>query len=104
MADDFVNLASPVRRRHILDGEVRPNGTFGGRHRAGAQFLGKTEFPAAWSDDLIMHHISDIATDPASQIVRQQGRDGFVRGVRDGQEIEVLPRNGEIWTAYPVRP
>lgn len=103
-ADDLVDLASPARRTHILDGEVRPNGTFGGGHRAGTGFPGETEFPAEWSDDLIRHHISDIATDPASQIVRQQGRDVFLRGVRDGREIEVLLRNGEIWTAYPVRP
>lgn len=103
-ADDLVDLASPARRTHILDGEVRPNGTFGGGHRAGTGFPGKTEFPASWSDDLIMHHVSDVVTDPASRIVRQQGRDVFVRGVRDGREIEVLLRNGEIWTAYPVRP
>lgn len=102
MADDFVDLSSSARRRHILDGEVRPNGTFGGGHRAGTGFPGKTEFPAGWSDDLIMHHVSDVATDPASRIVRQQGRDVFVRGVRDGREIEVLLRNGEIWTAYPI--
>lgn len=36
--DDLVNLASPTRTSHILDGEVRPNGTFGGGHRAGTGF------------------------------------------------------------------
>jgi hypothetical protein len=96
------DLASPARRTHILDGEVRPNGTYGGGHRGGTGFPGKSEFPASWSDDQVMHHISDVATDPASQIVRTQGRDVFVRGTRDGIEIEVLIRNGEIWTGYPT--
>jgi hypothetical protein len=27
---------------------------------------------------------------------------GPMRGVRDGVEIEVLIRKGEIWTAYPT--
>lgn len=98
----LVDLASPSRRSHILNGEVRPNGTYGGGHRAGTGFPGKSEFPARWSDDQIMHHISDVATDPASRIVRQQGQDVFVRGSRDGIEIEVLIRNGEIWTGYPT--
>jgi hypothetical protein len=31
--DEFLDLASASRRRHILDGEVRPNGSFGGGHR-----------------------------------------------------------------------
>lgn len=49
-ADEFVDLASAARRRHILDGEVRPNGSFGGGHRAGNGFPGKSEFPRGWSD------------------------------------------------------
>jgi len=100
--EDLVDLSSPSRRAHILDGEVRPNGTFGGGHRGGTGFPGKSEFPTAWSDDVIMHHVSDVATDPMSTIVRQQGRDVFVSGTRDGIDIEVLIRNDEIWTAYPT--
>ncbi len=102
LADDFVDLASSSRRSHILDGEVRPNGTFGGGHRAGTGYPGKSEFTAGWSDDQIMHHISDVATDPLSTTVRTQGRDVFVAGTRDGIDIEVLIRNGEIWTGYPT--
>jgi len=101
-ADDLVDLASPARRTHILDGEARPNGSYGGGHCGGTGFPGKSEFPTSLSDDRVMHHISDVATDPASQIVRAQGRDVFVRGARDGIEIEVLIRNGEIWTGYPT--
>ena len=51
VADDLVDLVSPSRRHHILDGEVRPNGTYGGGHRAGTGYPGKSEFPARWSDD-----------------------------------------------------
>jgi hypothetical protein len=40
-----VNLASEARTNHILNGEVRPNGTFGGGHRFGTGFPGKSEFP-----------------------------------------------------------
>lgn len=49
-----------------------------------------------------MHHTSDVATDPVSQIVNTQGNDVFGSGMRDGIEIEVLIRNGEIWTGYPT--
>jgi hypothetical protein len=102
-ADEFVNLASASRRSHILDGEVRPNGSFGGGHRPGAGFPGKSEFPSGWSDDRIMHAIWDIATDP-SLTWRAGNRPGdfFVNGTRDGIDIEVLIRNTEIWTGYPT--
>ncbi|MFS9381832.1 RHS repeat-associated core domain-containing protein [Citrobacter sp. ANG330] len=43
------------RKDHILN-----------RHRYGANKPDKTEFPASWSDDDILHHVSDVATDPNS--------------------------------------
>ena len=101
--DDLVNLVSPTRTSHILDGEVRPNGTFGGGHRAGTGFPKKSEFPATWSDGQVMHNISDVATDPS--LVWRPGAkpgDSWVNGTRDGLDIEVLIRNDEIWTAYPT--
>jgi RHS repeat-associated protein len=101
-SDDFVDLASPARRRHILDGEVRPNGSHGGGHRGGTGFPGKSEFPRSWSDDKIMDHVSDVATDPSSMTRPGRNGDIFVRGTREGVEIEVLVRRGEIWTAYPT--
>ena len=64
---EFVDLTSPAVRRHILDGEVRPNGTYGGGHRAGTGFPNESEFPASWSDDKIIHEIPDVSTDPAAQ-------------------------------------
>ncbi len=78
-ADGFVDLASPQRRRHILDGDAT-----GGGHRFGTGNPGKSEFPHGWSDDKIMHEISDIATDPNA--ARKSGRGGrtIAEGTRDG--------------------
>ena len=100
--NELVDLASTARRNHILDGEVRPNGLYGGGHRPGTGFPNKSEFPNGWSDDQIMHHISDVATDPGSMTRSGRGGDVFAVGTRNGVEIEVLIRNGEIWTGYPT--
>src|SRR5580765_1613843 len=101
--DEFVNLASDARTSHILDGEVRPNGSFGGGHRAGTGYPNKSEFPAGWSDARIMHEISDVATDPSTVWRAGNGpADSFVNGTRDGVDIEVLIRNNQIWTGYPT--
>lgn len=101
--DEFVDLASAPRRAHILDGEVRPNGSYSGGHRPGTGFPKKSEFPADWSDDRIMHEISDVATDPSLKwTAGDRAGDFFVRGTRDGIDIEVLIRNNEIWTGYPT--
>ena len=48
-AEDLVDLASPDRRVNILDG---------------------------WSDDQIMHYVSDIATDPRLRWNQQTGKLG----------------------------
>jgi RHS repeat-associated protein len=101
-ADDLVDLSSSSRRNHILDGEVLPGGRYSGGHRAGTGFPRKSEFPGSWSDDQILHHVSDIATDPSLTWRPGRGGDFWVSGTRDGIDIEVLIRNGEIWTAYPT--
>jgi hypothetical protein len=102
-ADEHVDLTSASRRTHILDGEVRPNGSFGGGHRPGTGFPGKSEFPTGWSDNRIMHEISDIATDPSlAWHAGNRPGDFFVKGTRDGVDVEVLIRNGQIWTGYPT--
>lgn len=95
-ANGYVDLTD-FRKDHILN-----------RHRFGAGKPGKTEFPANWSDDKILHEISDVATDPS--LTRQTGKWGgeFVEGVRDGVTIHVdfYPPNsihvGNISTAYPL--
>ncbi|NED97100.1 EndoU domain-containing protein [Phytoactinopolyspora alkaliphila] len=101
--DELVDLASSPRRRHIFDGEVRSNGSYGGGHRPGTGFPNKSEFPADCSDDRIMHEISDIATDP-SLAWRAGNRPGdiFVSGTRDGIDTEVLIRNNQVCTGYPT--
>ncbi|HEX9969066.1 MAG TPA: RHS repeat-associated core domain-containing protein, partial [Acidimicrobiales bacterium] len=100
--DELVDLASPARRRHILDGEIHPSGKIGGGHRAGTGFLDKTEFPAHWSDDQIMHYVADVATDPSLQWVREQGGDFVIKGTREGIDIKVVIRHNQIWSAYPT--
>ncbi len=103
-ADEFVDLASASRRSHILDGHM-----YGGER-------GNTWFPKGWSEDKIMHSISDIATDPALTWVQQTGRAGAaftrggapvrytVEGVRDGVKIRVVlePGGEGIITGFPI--
>jgi hypothetical protein len=64
-------VVTAQRRVHILDGDHT-----GGGHRAGSGG-GKSEFPAAWSDDAIIDAIEEVANDPAS--VRAPGRNGKIR-------------------------
>ena len=97
-SDDVVDLANAQRRRHILDGDAT-----GGGHRPGTGIPGKSEFPQGWSDDKIMHEISDIATDPNS--VTRAGRGGrtITEGTRDGVNIRVVQeKNGDIVTGFPT--
>lgn len=96
-ADGFIDLTAH-RKDHILN-----------RHRAGAGKPGKTEFPAEWSDEKILHHVSDIATDPNA--VRGVGKwdSPYAIGTRDGIKLRVdfYPNNhpkyaGQISSAYPI--
>ena len=97
-ADDFVDLATPQRRKHILDGDAT-----GGGHRAGTGNPGKSEFPADWTDDRIMHEISDVATDPNAASRVSRGGRVVSEGTRDGITIRtVVDKDGEIITGYPT--
>jgi hypothetical protein len=109
-AHNDCDLASPSARTHILDGDAN-----GGGHRFGTGNSGKTEFPAHWTDDEIMNHVSDIATDPDSYFENATGPAGslytnagnpakiWAEGVRDGVYVRVLtePAGRGIVTAYP---
>ncbi|WP_157683578.1 polymorphic toxin-type HINT domain-containing protein [Microlunatus soli] len=109
--EDYVDLASASRRRHILDGD----GPGSGGHRWPGQ-PGKTPFPEDWSDDKIMHEVSDVATDPSLQWTQNTGPEGadFTRrgiparkevvGSRDGVNIRVIlePAGEGIITAHPL--
>ncbi|WGL27035.1 EndoU domain-containing protein [Pectobacterium brasiliense] len=86
------------RKEHILN-----------RHRHGANKPDKTEFPAHWSDDDILHHVSDVATDPSSASGVGKWDSPYVTGMRDGIDIRVdfyppthPTLSGKISTAYPT--
>jgi RHS repeat-associated protein len=97
-AEEFVDLTTAARRRHILEGDAT-----GGGHAPGTGIPGKTEFPPGWSDDKIIHEISDVATDPDAVTVVQGGVTKRT-GTRDGVIIRVIINNktGEIITGYPI--
>jgi len=86
------------RRAHILN-----------RHRAGTGIKDKTEFPASWTDDEIIHHVSDVATDPSAVTGVGKWNSPYAIGFRNGIEIRVdfYPSahptyGGRISTAYPI--
>ncbi|WP_306909829.1 EndoU domain-containing protein [Arthrobacter sp. B3I9] len=105
-----VNLANPDRTRHILEGDV----TGGGHRWPGGP--GKSAFPRSWSDEKIMHEISDIATDMSLPHIQIKGAPGAaftkkgeparfkVEGERDGKRIRVIlePRGVGIVTGFPI--
>jgi RHS repeat-associated protein len=79
------------------------------RHRSGAGIAGKTEFPASWSDEEILHHVSDVATDPKALPGVGKWDSPYAIGTRDGVNIRVdfYPPShpeyaGKISTAYPL--
>jgi hypothetical protein len=98
---DLVDLTDDAGRTHILEGNEA--GTSGG-HRAGTGNPGKSEFPAGWSDEQILHNISDVATDPALKWTRQDNGNIKVEGTRDGVDIRVIldPTGSRIITGFPT--
>ncbi|SMF97947.1 Large exoproteins involved in heme utilization or adhesion [Burkholderia singularis] len=95
-----VNLASPDRTNHILNGDA----TGGGHLWPGAP--GKSAFPENWSASKVMNAVSDIATDPAiSEAVQANGRivkNGTVDGIDIRVVIEPSSKGGGIVTAFPT--
>jgi hypothetical protein len=99
-APEWVDLTDSAGRTHILDGD----GTSSGGHRPGTGIPEKSEFPKTWSDEEILHHISDVATDPAS-LRTEQGLRLKVEGTRKGVDIRVIldpTRDGRIVTGFPT--
>ena len=97
---DLVDLTDPKARRHILDGDET-----GGGHRPGTGKPGKSEFPEGWTDEQILHNISDVATDPASTRVTQPNGRVRVDGTRQGVDIRVIldpSEGGRIVTGFPT--
>ncbi len=107
---EHVNIASSQRTTHILD-----DATGGGHRWPGAPR--KTPFPRSWSDDKIMHNVSDIATDPNLKFMQQGGKPGATtyksgnpmryttKGVRDGIPIKAIvePGGEPIISGYPTQ-
>ncbi|WJF89111.1 EndoU domain-containing protein [Paraburkholderia bonniea] len=95
-----VNLASPDRTNHILNGDA----TGGGHLSPGAP--GKSVFPDSWSASKIMNSVSNIATDPSiPETVQANGRivkNGTVDGIDIRVVIEPASKGGGIVTAFPT--
>ena len=99
-----VNLLSPSRVAHVLEGHLFPGKP------------GKTPFPRGWSPAKILHEVSDIATDPTLTWKQQTGPAGswftkagaparfFVVGTRNGVTIKVIiePAGEGIITGFPI--
>ena len=92
---------SPARRRHILDGDAT-----GGGHGPGRKIPGKSEFPAALSDDEIIAGVEAIANDlanyPSGVIPATPGRfkvSGAIKGVKTTTVVD--PAAGDVITAWP---
>jgi hypothetical protein len=95
---DEVHLPTD-RAEHILAGDG-PD-TSGGGHRNGTRLAGKTEFPKEWTDDVIVSTVVDVARNPDSAELQDNGR-WLAVGERDGVEVKaVVQPDGRIWTAWP---
>ena len=93
-----LDLTDATGRQHILDGDAT-----GGEHGAGRGIPNKSEFPSGWSDDWVLHEVSDIATDPAVNFSKPDGR-GYSGGSKtvDGIDVKVVvdQKKGRIVTGY----
>ena len=94
---EYVDLTD-FRRTHILN-----------NHKYGAGKPDKTEFPQSWSDDKILHYVSDVATGPNATWGVGKWNSPYAIGVREGIEIRVdfypdahKNYSGMISTAYPL--
>jgi len=96
--NNYVDLTTPSRRKHILDGDAT-----GGGHRNGTGKPGKSEFPKDWTDEKILNEISDVATDPKLPTIRQPNGRNVTKGTRDGVDITVVQeQSAEIVTGFPT--
>jgi len=87
-----------ARRAHILYGDLT-----GGGHKHGVG-KGRSEFPASWSDDDIIHAVESVANDPGSTRVQSGKRYVRVIGVRNSVSVTAVidPQSGSIVTGYPT--
>jgi hypothetical protein len=91
-----LNLASDARTQHILYGDA----TGGGHLPPGKP--DKTLFPTSWSADDVMTAISEVATNPGSKVVAEQGMRTVLHGRVNGILIKVVTDWRDIITGYPL--
>jgi hypothetical protein len=88
---------------YFLDGD----GCGGGGHRGGSRNPGKTEYPAAWSDETVREVIAEaIASEgvPRRLVPTSAGvlMHAFLRGIILELAITAFDVNWEITSAYPI--
>jgi len=111
---EMVNLVSKRSEDHILRGEVdwmKGEEFYRGGHMWPGR-PGKTLFPKAWDEERILHHISDVATDPKISWVQAPQKtklprfvaEGFRRDLGCDVNIRVIiePGGKGIVTGYPI--
>ncbi|MCW2961167.1 MAG: hypothetical protein JWM90_1554, partial [Thermoleophilia bacterium] len=59
-------------------------------------------FPTDWSNDTILRHISEVASDPASRFRKIRSGEYVATGRRDGVDMDVTIRRGTIAKAVPT--
>ncbi|MBB3059990.1 hemagglutinin repeat-containing protein [Microbulbifer rhizosphaerae] len=99
---NYIDLTDDKGRKHILEGDGPGKG---GGHRYGTGKPGKSEFPGNWSDEKILHEISDIATDPKLNWSKPDRR-GYIAASKmvEGIQIKVVvdTKSGRVVTGYPT--
>ena len=86
------------RARHILDGDPDSDG---GGHRHGTGRPGKTEFPRAWPDDVIITAAEQVGRKP-DQVEWQPNGRWRVTGDHEGVRVNgIVLADGRMWTAWP---
>jgi len=75
---DPKNYVAQPQQTHIMN-----------NHRSNLRKEGKDRFPASWTEERIMHNISDIMTDPNSIHVNSNRLGYTAHGVRNGLLLQV---------------
>ena len=112
----YINLASSGRTAHIIAGDATGGGHawFGSLKSFMNGVTGsKSMFPVTWSNQKIMHAISDVAVN--NTWIQQTGKAGamltksgqpvrfIVEGIYQGTKIRVITTHTDIITAFPIK-
>jgi hypothetical protein len=111
----YINLASEERTVHILAGDATGGGHawFGSLKSFANGLLGKSMFPMSWSNEEIMHAVSEVAVN--NPWIQQTGKAGaaltksgqpvrfVVEGMYGATKIRVITTRTDIITAFPIK-